>query len=148
MGLFCTCGVLIPTPLTAEGTVEFLFSEDNTTVEGMGTYTADACADRLEAGSVTFNFMDTDNTTPDRSFLFASTSITQVSCEILGEICLVTVRGIGMIAGDNVTRGFRVTFVDRPAPFEDTVRDFIIDGFGSQSQDEILPEEITTFCFV
>lgn len=53
-----------------------------------------------------------------------------------------------MIAGDNITRGFRVTFVDRPAPLEDTVRDFVIDGFGSQSQDEILPEEITTFCFV
>lgn len=142
MGLGCSCGVLIPTPITPVGTVEFEF-EDNTTAEGTATYTANVCADRPQLGSVTVNFIDTET---NRSFTFTSTNISNVNCETLDGTCAVTIGGFGMVTGENILRQFRITFVDRVAPNLDSVNSFVIIGFGSATQDESFAQEITTFC--
>lgn len=139
MGLICSCGVIIPVPLTANGRFVFI---DGTEVTGTLTYTTDACADRLELGFLMFSFVDTEGTMNNRSFSFNSTNITQVSCEILNGICIVTIEGNGFVSGELSPRPFEAQFVDRPDA--DVARIFI-NSFGTASDVEF-QQGITFFC--
>jgi hypothetical protein len=147
MGLRCSCGVLIPTHLTSDNEVTFLFFQDNSMATGFATYSANVCADRPEIGSITVNFVDTDNQFPNRSFVFSSTIIQKVSCEILDtNFCLVTIQGIGMVTGEPSPMTFSIQFIDRPDPAVDSVIVFRVEGFAQQVVDANFQEEITTFC--
>lgn len=142
MGIICTCGALTPLPLTAVN-VTFDFSNDGSST-GSATYVADVCANRANLGSISLNFIDTDNADPNRSFTFLSTNITEVSCQAIGDDCFVLVSGSGLVTGEANPRIFVASFLHRPDNL-DLISDFIITGFAQQNFVATVPQEIVTF---
>jgi hypothetical protein len=88
------------------------------------TPTVNVCEDTPESSSFTASFMD-----GDRSFVFTSTSITTVECQLIGGECNITINGMGLVTGEITPRNFIVRFIDRSTPLSDQLNLFVIVGF-------------------
>lgn len=143
MGIRCSCGVSVP--LLIAQNVPFQFLENDDVHTGTATYTANVCADFLELGTVSLVFLDTDDIDPNRSFTFTSTSIQAVECTQIGTICIVSISGMGLVAGELEPRRFSASFADSGVEgVPDQVSSFFITDFAAQIQVANVPSNSIT----
>ena len=132
MGLHCSCGV--HTNPSATGTLDMFFFEDSTTRPGSITLSVNACADRLESTTFTTSFVDQSNAGDDRSFTFSATpaNTESVICGFLTvDVCIVTIKGEGLVTGETTPREFEVSFTTGPSSSSDTLFNLNIAGLAS-----------------
>jgi hypothetical protein len=142
MGLRCSCGVRT-NPIAVDPEIFIGFFQDGVNRRGPLTLTANICADTPELSTFTASFVDL--TGGIRSFVFTSTTITAISCDIFEGECIVTIMGMGLVTGELTPRQFTVRFTDRPSPLSDTLNIFTIVGFSTLVQVGELQPDLTFF---
>lgn len=143
MGVRCSCGAVVDA--TKLG-VNVKFNGVNGNETGDITYTANVCADTLDASTLFLGFTNTDGNPPDTSFSFtvsplvAGTSITSVTCRLEGNTCVITVMGVGFKTGFGGDAFLSFTAEFRDGPGVDNVQSFTITDFFEQTGAEPLPD--------
>jgi hypothetical protein len=140
MGLRCaTCG--LQTNPTATGTITMQF-QDGVSRTGTLTLRIDVCADNLAISSVVATFDDQSGIIPERDFVFTSTVITNVTCDLVNNECRVGIVGMGLVTGEVTPRQFLLSFRDRPI---DLLTAFNITGFVGNISPSNLTPDLTFF---
>jgi hypothetical protein len=143
MGLRCSCGVRTnPVSIAPNITMNFV---DGGLRDGTLTIAANACVDRLESSTFSATFVDQSGMTPNRSFVFTSTSVTNVICSPTSVDCIGSILGMGLVTGELTPREFSVTFQNRTLPFSDRLLVISIDGFVSNFTNADLTPDLTFF---
>jgi hypothetical protein len=121
MGLRCSCGVRT-NPIAVDPDVAFGFP-DGIVRRGPLTLTANICADRPELSTFTASFVDL-TTGGTGSFVFTSTTITTISCDIIQGECFVTVSGMGLVTGEITPRQLFIQFTENNSLNAFSIGDF------------------------
>jgi hypothetical protein len=122
MGLRCSCGVRT-NPIAVDP--DILMGFVGTIRRGALTLTANICADRPELSTFTASFVD-PTVGDNRSFVFTSTTITQINCVILGGECTVIINGMGLVTGELTPRQFFVQITENNTLTAFSIGDFAI----------------------
>lgn len=132
MGIRCSCGVTVGAIAT---NVNVRFDDVTGNERGNLTYTANVCADTLQASTLSLVFEQTSAGT-DRSFTFVANEITSVTCRQEGQNCVITVNGFGTDG-----RAFTAVFRDQVPPAAvDIVTEFEIINFFAQTGSVTVPQ--------
>jgi hypothetical protein len=132
MGLRCLCGVSTnPIAVDPEILLTFAGFENRS---GTLTFTIDVCSDTPESSTFTATFVDQSGPIQNRSFVFTSTNISEIICQVVGGQCNVVILGMGLVAGELSPRPFTFSVVDEPSPLSDRLNVFAIDGFVTSSE--------------
>jgi hypothetical protein len=143
MGLRCSCGVR--TNPTATASILFRFQNEEFFRIGPMTMRANICANRRSTLSVTFD--DESGMTPNRSFTFTSTDITEVNCtSVGGGLCEVSIVGMGLVSGELTRRQFQIILFEGIPGGNDLLVRLEITGFTDANGFFSLEPDLTFFC--
>ncbi|MGE8205249.1 hypothetical protein ACQKP0_11840 [Heyndrickxia sp. NPDC080065] len=132
MGIYCPCGVYVDAHSEINHIQKIVKCKCRIikkVIRSRLSYLADICSTTLETSTLSLTYEDIQ--APSNSFFFKANSITSVICRQEGQICIVTVKGTGIVKGQQFP--FEAVFCEGMEQSSSIVQKFVIHGFFDQN---------------